>query len=75
MLSLPNFDAKNIDVRTMLESIAIHIVCTKFSFIAITANLVIWIIPIRTIGNHRNDFVFLPLGLYGKRCGLIHKRF
>ena len=75
LLSFPDFYAKNIDVRTKPEVIAIHIVGTKFSTVAVAANLIIRIIPIRTIGNHRNNFVLLPSGLYGKWRWLIHNLF
>ena len=71
-LSFPDFYAKNIDMRTKLEGIAIGVVCVQFSTVAVTANLILRIIPIRTIGNHRNDFMLLPRGLYGKWRGFIH---
>ena len=61
-------------MRTALEGIAIHIVGTQFSCIAITANLIFSIIPKRTIGYNRNDFVLLPCGGNGKRGGLIQNR-
>ena len=48
-------------MRTALECIAIHIVGTQFSCIAITANLIFSIIPKRTIGYNRNDFVNNPI--------------
>ena len=74
LLSFPDFYAKNIDVRTTLEGIAIHVVHIQFSTVAVTANLILRIIPKRTIGNHRNDFMLFPRGLYGKWCGLWRPR-
>jgi hypothetical protein len=74
-LSFPDFYAKNIDVRTLLEGIAIHVVCVQFSTVAVTANLILRIMPKRTIGNHRNDFMLIPRGFNGKWRGFIHNLF
>ena len=67
MLHFLYLDAKDVYAGTVVECGGVEVVVVKLSHIAVAANLVVWVVPRRTVGCNGDHLVLLPLGMDYKR--------